>query len=78
MNALDPVGSGNDAWVDAAVAEADITIAAWGKHGSFKDRAKGMIDRHGPHYLKLNKDGSPAHPLYLKKDLQPQVWLTEH
>ncbi|WP_299078010.1 DUF1643 domain-containing protein [uncultured Paraglaciecola sp.] len=78
MDALDPVGSGNDAWIDAAVAEADITIAAWGKHGSFRDRAKGMIDRHGPQYLKLNKDGSPAHPLYLKKELQPQVWLIEH
>lgn len=78
MNAADPVGSANDGYVDAAVAEADITVAAWGKHGSFMDRAKGTLRRHGPRYLKLNKDGSPAHPLYLKKDLRPQVWLTQH
>ena len=23
------------------------------------------------HFLKLNKDGSPAHPLFLKGDLKP-------
>lgn len=75
MAAADPIGLENDGWVDAAVAEAEITVAAWGKHGKYKGRAEGMLKRHGPRYLKLNKDGSPAHPLYLKKDLQPQVWF---
>ena len=26
------------------------------------------------HALKLNKDGTPAHPLYLRGDLKPTPW----
>lgn len=48
-----------------------MTIAAWGRHG--KDRGlDAMCHLEGLHYLALNSDGTPKHPLYLKGDLKPQ------
>lgn len=76
----DPVGPGNiDAIVDAAKSCA-ITICAWGTHGAFLRAGyliKKLIRCHVPekiHYLKLNADGSPAHPLYLPYGLKPVLW----
>ena len=43
--------------------------------GSFKNRndeVKSMINT--LYYLKLTKNNHPAHPLYLKKDLKPELW----
>ena len=49
---------------------AALTIAAWGRHG----RDRGIDARNylsELHYLSLNSDGTPKHPLYLKADLKP-------
>lgn len=46
-------------------------IAAWGKNGGgYGIRVKAHV--HGLMYLRLNGDGSPAHPLYIPYDVQPQ------
>lgn len=57
---------------------AGIIIAAWGKHGKFANRditvKQWFRDAEIKlHCLKQNKDGSPAHPLYLKKDIVPYL-----
>lgn len=54
-------------------------IACWGAHGRHLGRGtevrRLLQEVTIPLYvLKLNRDGSPAHPLYLPSNIQPQVW----
>lgn len=50
-------------------------IAAWGTHGAHWDRgAKVLGAIPGLQYLRLNADGSPAHPLYLPGHLKPSLF----
>ncbi len=70
ISAEDPIGPQNNEILDQY--SSFPMVAAWGKDGKFKNRDKEVIDLIGKdnlYYLKLNKDNSPAHPLYLKKDL---------
>lgn len=58
---------------------ADLVVCAWGTHGELFQQNKYIAAwiksaGHAMHYLKLTKHGHPAHPLYLKRDLKPQVW----
>lgn len=50
-------------------------VFAWGNHGKLWDRDKEIIEQVMDHYdlttpmcFKINKNGSPAHPLYQKDD----------
>ena len=68
-----PIGPSNNRWLTCSAAYAGVIVAAWGKHGSHRNRGefvRGMVPN--LHYLELNKDGSPRHPLYLKKTLTPK------
>jgi hypothetical protein len=68
------IGPDNDDWILRATRGADLVVCGWGKLGGSRGkRVLDMIRRVGeaPHALKLNKDGSPAHPLYLRGDLIP-------
>lgn len=71
-----PVGGDNDMWLRDCAGEAGMILAAWGAHGSFLDRGKtvaGDMKASGKsvYALRLNKDGSPMHPLYVAADTQP-------
>lgn len=76
----DPMGSNNIAAIMEAVNDCAIAICAWGGHGKLGDigsiikqtLAQAFPDK--THYLKINSDGSPAHPLYLPYSLQPTPW----
>lgn len=75
----EPIGPDNDASIGDLVDGAGIVICAWGKHGNLGDRGSMVrmalrVAGVTPHYLKLNKDGSPAHPLYIGYDVLPQEW----
>jgi len=76
-SAEDPVGEDNDKWLVRLSEKAGIVVGAWGNHGTFKNRAD-KVKKLIPdlHYLKLNKSGEPAHPLYLKADLTPKPMNT--
>ncbi len=68
----DPIGADNDIWLKKLAQDAGIVIAAWGNDGSYLNRStevQNMLPN--LHYLKMNKSGEPAHPLYLKTDLKP-------
>lgn len=73
----DPVGPENLLHIERAAAECDIAICGWGVHGSHRSQGATVVahlQRVIPgkvHYLRLNKDGSPAHPLYLPYRLVP-------
>jgi hypothetical protein len=62
----------NDLALLSNATHASIVIAAWGKDGKHLRRDKDVIRLLPPlHCLKLNKDGTPAHPLYLLGNLHP-------
>jgi len=70
-----PIGYSNAKFLARISARCLITVCAWGNHGNHLkagDKAKEIINR--PHYLELNKNGTPKHPLYLKGDLKPKEW----
>ncbi len=68
----DPIGRANNKWIKKLANEADIVVAAWGNDGSYLKRSE-QVKQLLPnlHYLKINKSGEPAHPLYLAAKLKP-------
>ena len=76
----DPVGPSNDAAIRAAMLRSDLFIAAWGGHKSVKEGRQDAIVQLARecgiaiYALKVNGDGTPAHPLYLSKMLEPVLW----
>jgi len=77
--ASDPVGPRNDEWLLDCAKGAGVIVAAWGKHGAFMNRAHNLL-KLIPNVmaLRLNDDGSPAHPLYLPKTSQPFAMNNEN
>ena len=80
-SAPDPVGRGNDAAIVAAAGEAKLLVCAWGNHGAHLGRSGRVVAflrnaRLDLHVLKLNGGGEPAHPLYLRGSLTPQLWTS--
>lgn len=73
----DPSGPENDNTIRMAMLEADTVICAWGMNGQ-KEGRKFIRRFSGPtynlRYLELSKNKTPKHPLYLKKELIPQVF----
>lgn len=68
------VGPRNAEHVLEMVRRAELVICGWGKLGGTQGPV--MLDLicsagKTPHALSLNDDGSPEHPLYLKKTLRP-------
>ncbi len=75
LEAADPVGSENDAYLLELANQSNLIVAAWGVKGSYRSRhlqVKQMIP--GLHYLRLTQKGQPQHPLYLPKTLTPSLW----
>ncbi len=68
------IGKDNNDWLNTLAAKVDLVIAAWGNDGRYQNRAN-QVKQQLPllHYLKMNKSGEPAHPLYLKADLAPEL-----
>jgi hypothetical protein len=67
-----PIGPDNDKWLLEIAQGAGLIVAAWGKDGSHLYRGvkvKQMLP--SLHCFKLNQDGTPQHPLYLKKTIKP-------
>lgn len=74
----DPIGPDNDRALRKMSRSAGIVIAAWGTHGAFAGRHQAVLKMlPNLHCLRLTKDGFPAHPLYLRSDLKPQLWLAD-
>lgn len=72
----DPVGPENDHFIEAGALSAPVTVCGWGRMGSHRDRAAqvlSIVRRLCPRVvaLRVNRDGSPAHPLYMPYDIEP-------
>lgn len=75
----DPVGTENDLAIRESIADAGLVVCAWGGHGKLNGRGEAVLKLireagHMPHYLKLNKDGTPKHPLYVGYAQPPVPW----
>lgn len=77
--AEDPIGPENDMHILEVASGAGVVIAAWGNHGAFRARVDAVRNLLKAaeiplQALKINGTGQPAHPLYLKADLEPVPW----
>lgn len=69
-------GPENNSTILSAARSAQLVVCAWGKGGSYCLRGLEVVTHlcwNGirPMVLRINKDGSPAHPLYLPASLTP-------
>jgi hypothetical protein len=76
----DPIGPGNDDALVHMCLDADLVIAGWGHHGVYRARweeVTEMIADFREIYClgRTKKDHQPKHPLYLKKNEQPQLYV---
>ena len=75
---VDPVGPENIDSIVWAVRNSAMFICGWGTHGAHCGMGPMILQRlrdfypGRAHALKVNRDGSPAHPLYLPYHLQPE------
>jgi hypothetical protein len=68
---IDPVGPENDKYLLQTAEKCRMTVAAWGIHGVYRQRAKKVIKLLPPLWcLGVTDDGHPRHPLYMRKDSQ--------
>jgi hypothetical protein len=68
LSAEDPIGPRNDRWLTRLSSRFSITVAAWGAHGSMRQRAAEVLPKLvNVHHLGLTRQGHPKHPLYLPK-----------
>ena|GEM_PF-126892 len=77
----DTIGLENNSYLAKTAKEAGIIVCAWGyfpRHIARQTEVLNMLRSiHPVYHLGLTKEGWPRHPLYLKKDVQPQEWRTE-
>lgn len=78
-NAKEPIGAENDSAIIQGCLWADITIAAWGNHGTHLDRGDQVklllaSIKKPVFHLGLNKADHPKHPLYVSYSQQPLLW----
>lgn len=73
----DPIGPDNDRMIEKYALACSSVVAGWGVHGLFKQRGETVLRRLTIEIgvdvscLRVTKDGTPNHPLYLKGDLKP-------
>jgi hypothetical protein len=70
------IGDENNRAISDTAKDAALVVCAWGNHGLFLNRGDDVLkllraQKVKTHALKLNGNGQPAHPLYLRKDLVP-------
>ena len=82
MKVPDPVGPENDAHLIEMAKQAAIVVFAYGQpcHATLRSRglalARLLMKEAGvtPHTLRLAKNGTPWHPLYLPEILKPPLY----
>lgn len=74
----DPIGAMNNLYIVDVAQISDMVVCGWGKHGSMNGRGeevleilKHWVSKKQVRALRLNRDGSPAHPLYIGYDVRP-------
>jgi hypothetical protein len=78
MAAAYPVGEDNDRHIFEQSSRAEFVIACWGGLEICRNRAA-EVEKIVPNMLclKQNQNGSPRHPLYVRKDCIPMIYIGE-
>jgi hypothetical protein len=74
----DPIGPDNNLWLGLSASHAAQIVLAWGVNGTLYDRNNDVIrslSHYGLYCLGTSKDGHPKHPLYIKGNVIPSVFL---
>jgi hypothetical protein len=79
LTVADPVGPENDAYLANAAARSTCLIAAWGSHGRKLGRERAVMEILNAYTPRLfclgcNVDGTPRHPLYIRKGTERQCY----
>jgi len=78
MANMNPVGPGNIETIVEVARSSSMVVACWGAHGAYRGQGRQVMElldraRVPLHCLGVTKGGHPKHPLYLKKDLKPEL-----
>ena len=76
----DPIGPDNDRFLREEAGKADLIVAAWGTHCRLGNRDEEMKEVLRPvgkdiYCLGTTMEGFPKHPLYLKGDVKPYLYM---
>lgn len=69
-----PIGPNNGSYLEAGILSAPVTICAWGANkmaAKLAPKIAGLLKNGRAMALRRNKDGSPAHPLYVPYSVTP-------
>lgn len=76
MEAKDPVGPENNAWLEKVAERTSRILCGWGNHGVLAGRGEAVLKMLAGKKEKLvsvgvNMNGMPKHPLYARNDSKP-------
>jgi hypothetical protein len=70
----DPIGEENIATVQTLIGLTDKVVYAWGNNQKEPEWLCNLVET--PYCIDISKKGIPKHPLYLKSNLQPQLYIS--
>ena len=70
---VDPIGENNLHHIQTLVGLVDKVIYAWGNNKKEPNWLRDLVAT--PYCIDISKKGVPKHPLYLKSDLQPKIYI---
>ena len=71
----DPIGEDNIQHIQNLLGLVEKVIYAWGNNQREPDWLCDLVD--SPYCIDVSKKGIPKHPLYLKSELQPKLYLRD-
>ena len=74
----DPVGAECDRYLLTAVHQAKTVVVAWGNWGNWRQRDRAVLNLLGDRAVfcvGVNRSGQPRHPLYVRQNVQPVLYL---
>jgi hypothetical protein len=69
----DPMGD-NDLWLERVSASCHQILFCWRSHHMAREKGAWVSERLNDYALGTNNDGSPKHPLYVKRGTNPKKY----
>ena len=70
-----PIGKDNIQHIQSLIGLVERVIYAWGNKKKEPDWLYSLVD--SPYCIDVSKKGIPKHPLYLKSELKPKLYLRD-